>query len=404
VLTFAPGETMKTVTVQVLGDTAIEDDESFSLGLSAASNAAIARAAGTATIRNDDSPALSIGDVTVAEGNSGATSAVFAVSLSPPAPFPVSVSYATANGTAKAGTDFTALTGSLTFAPGQTRKTIAVGVAGDTRVEPTETFGVALSGASGATIARGTGLATITNDDTGPLPTLSIGDASVAEGDSGTRTAAFTVALKPASPSAVTAGYATSDGTARSGLDYVARSGTLTFAPGDTRRTIAVPVTGDATAEPDETFTVSLSGAAGATIADGTGLGTIINDDAPPLPALSIDDVTRPEGDSGTTVARFAVTLSTPGRQAVTVAYATADGTATAGSDYVARSGNLTFAPGETRQTIDVVLDGDRTPEPTETFTVSLSDAAGATIARGTGQGTIGNDDDRGRPVKGGWW
>jgi len=403
-LTFAPGETSKAVTVQVLGDRSIEPDESFALVLSGAVSATIARAAGTATIRNDDLAEVSIGDATVAEGNAGVTNAVFPLSLSPAVPFPVTVGYTTASGTAKADEDFTPVTGSVTFAPRQTRATITVSVTGDPRVEPNETFSVVLSDASGATIARGRGLGTITNDDAGPLPALSIADASVPEGHTGTRPATFTVTLQPASRSPVTVAYATSDGTARSGRDYSARSGTLTFAPGQTTKTVAVPVTGDTTLEDDETFTVVLSGAAGATIARGTGVGTILNDDAPPVPTLSIGDVARPEGDSGTSVFTFTVTLSAASRSTVTVAYATADGTATAGSDYEARSGTLTFAPGETRQTIGVVVDGDKTPEPTEAFVVSLSRATGATIARATGRGTIGNDDDRGRPVKGGWW
>jgi hypothetical protein len=403
-LTFAPGETSKAVTVQVLGDTAIEADETFSLALSGAVNATLGRAAGTATIRNDDFPALSIGDATVAEGDAGVTRAGFAVTLSPAAPFPVAVSYATASRSAKAGADFAAVTGRLTFEPGQATRTIAVGVTGDTVVEPTETFAVTLSDPSGATIARGAAVGTITNDDTGPRPTLSIDDARVPEGRSGTRPLTFTVSLSAPSPSAVSVSFATRDGTAKAGPDYVARSGALTFAPGQITRTIPVDVVGDTTAEPDETFTVSLSGASGAAIADGTALGTITNDDAAPLPTLSIDDVTLPEGDSGTKIATFTVRLSAASRQAVTVAYATADGTATAGSDYVAQSGTLTFAPGETRKTIGIVVDGDKTPEPTETFSVSLSGAAGATIARGTGKGTIGNDDDRGRAVKNGWW
>lgn len=403
-LTFAPGETSKAVTVRVQGDAALEPDETFALGLSGAVNATVARAAGIGTIRNDDLTGVSIGDVTVVEGHAGVTNAVFPLTLSPAVPFPVTVGYTTVGGTAKAGADFTSVTGSVTFAPGQTKASITVGVIGDARVEPNEAFSVVLSDATGATIARGRATGSITNDDTGPLPVLSIDDATAPEGQSGTRNLELTVRLQPASASPVTVGYATSDGTAKAGRDYTARSGTLVFAPGQTTRTIAVPVLGDTTAEDDETFTVTLSGASGATLGRASARGTIVNDDEPPRPTLSIDDVARPEGDSGTTVITFTVTLSAPGRSAVTVAFATANGTATAGSDYESRSGTLTFAPGQTRQTIDVVVKGDKTPEPTETFTVSLSGATGADIARGTGRAALGNDDDRGRPVKDGWW
>jgi hypothetical protein len=392
------------VAVPVAGDAAIEADETFTLGLSGASGATIARATGTATIRNDDFPALSIADAAVAEGNSGTTNAVFTVSLSAAAPFPVSVSYATSNGTATAGSDFGALTGSLTFVAGQTTRTIAVVVNGDTTVEPNETFTVTLSGASGATIARAAGAGTITNDDAAALPTLSISDTVVAEGNAGTSVATFTVALSAARTSTVTVGYATANGTATAGSDYAAQSGTLTFAAGQTTKAIAVVVNGDTAVEPNETFAVNLSAASGATIADGAGVGTITNDDTAAAPSLSINDVTLAEGNTGTRLATFTVMLSAASSQTVAVAYATANGTATAGSDYVAQSGTLTFAVGQTSRTIGVVVNGDKTREPNETFTVRLSGASGATIARAAGLGTIGNDDSRGRQVKQGWW
>jgi len=403
-LTFAAGQTSKTVAVPVAGDTAIEADEAFTLSLSGASGATIARATGTATIRNDDFPSLSVADVTVVEGNSGTTSAVFTVSLSAAAPFPVSVSYATANGTATAGSDYGALAGSLSLAAGQTTKTIAVVVNGDTTVEANETFTMTLSGASGATIARATATGTIANDDTAAVPTLSIGDATVAEGNAGTTVATFAVTLSASSASTVTVAFATANGTATAGSDYVAQSGTLTFTAGQTTKAIAVVVNGDTAVEPNESFTVTLSGAGGATIARATGTGTITNDDTAALPSLSINDVTVVEGNAGTRLATFTVALSGVSASAVTVAYATANGTAGAGSDYVAQAGTLTFAAGQTARTIAVVVKGDRTVEPNETFNVRLSAASGATIARGTAVGTIANDDFRGRQVKAGWW
>jgi acetyl esterase/lipase len=132
----------------------------------------------------------------------------------------------------------------------------------------------------------------------------------------------------------------------------------------------------------------------GATIADGTGVGTITNDD--PLPTLSIDDVTLAEGNPpGTTSFGFTVTLSVTSGQAVTVNYATTDGTATtADSDYTAiGSTQLTFNPGETSKPVSVTVQRDLTNEPDEEFTVDLSTPVGATIADGTGLGTITNDD-----------
>ena len=224
-------------------------------------------------------------------------------------------------------------------------------------------------------------------------PTISIGDVTVTEGNSGTTNATFNVILSAPSALQVAVNYATADGTATAGSDYQATSGTLTFAPGETSKTITVLVNGDTTVEPDETFFVNLSNPTNATIAKGQGIGVINNDDAPPPPSLTINDVTVTEGNSGTTDATFTATLSSSSNQTVTVQYATADGTATAGSDYQASSGTLTFAPGQTSKTITVLVNGDTSIESDETFSVNLSNATNATIADAQGIGTISNDD-----------
>jgi len=191
----------------------------------------------------------------------------------------------------------------------------------------------------------------------------------------------------------VTVNFATADGTATAPSDYASTSGAVTFNPGVTTQTITVNVVGDTNVEPNETFTVNLSSPSNATIATGTGTGTIVNDDAVSLPALSINNVSQNEGNSGTTAFTFTVTLSAVSASTVTVNFATADGTASAGSDYAATSGVLTFAPGVTTQTVTVNVTGDTTPEANETFFVNLSGAANATIATAQGTGTIVNDD-----------
>jgi hypothetical protein len=265
---------------------------------------------------------------------------------------------------------------------------VTVNVMGNTTVEPNETFAVNLSAASGATIFDGQGVGTILNDD-GPV--LRINDVSKAEGNSGTTPFTFTVTLSPASTGTVTVKYATANGTAAALSDYAAVPATLlTFAPGQTSQTVTVNVTGNTTVEPNETFAVNLSAASGATIADGQGVGTILNDDGP---VLRINDVSKAEGNSGTTPFTFTVTLSPASTVPVTVKYATANGTALAGSDYTAASGTLTFAPGQTSQTVTVNVMGNTTVEPNETFAVNLSAASGATLFDGQGVGTILNDD-----------
>jgi probable HAF family extracellular repeat protein len=223
-------------------------------------------------------------------------------------------------------------------------------------------------------------------------PSVSIGDATVIEGGAGTANAVFTATLSAPASGPVTVHFATGNGTASAGSDYSARSGTLTFAPGQTTATVAVAVNGDTVGEPNETFQVSLSQPVGAVIADGQGVGTIVDDE----PRLSINNVSVQEGRSGTRLFVFTVTLSAPSAVPVTVSFATANGGATAGEDYDAKSGTVTFAPGETSKTISIVVRGDRKREANETFFVNLSGAVGAFILDGRGVGTI-LDDDR-------WW
>jgi len=200
------------------------------------------------------------------------------VSLAPASAQTVTVAYASAEGTATAGNDYESVAGTLTFAAGQTTRTITVVVKGDALNEAAETFLVNLSDPSNASIGKGQGQGTILNDDA--LPRLTINDTSVVEGNSNTKTAVFTVKLGRASGRTVTVNYATTDGTGTiAGNDYVPASGTLTFAPGETSKTISVAVVGDAVKEGNETFFVDLSAAANATIRRSRGRCTITNDD-----------------------------------------------------------------------------------------------------------------------------
>jgi hypothetical protein len=190
----------------------------------------------------------------------------------------------------------------------------------------------------------------------------------------------------------VTVNYATASGTATSGSDYVAASGTLTFTAGQTSKTISVAAKGDTADEPNETFYLGLSNPTNATIGTAQAAATIVDDDVPAV-SMSINNVSVSEGNSGTTNAVLTVTLSGTTAQTVTVNYATANGSATAGSDYTAAIGSLTFAPGQTSKTISIVVNGDTAVEPNETFLVTLSGPVGASLSDGQGQGTIVNDD-----------
>src|SRR5262249_30447587 len=197
---------------------------------------------------------------------------------------------------------------------------------GDTLNEADETFTVTLSSPTNATISRAQATGTIINDD--PVPSISVADVAVQEGNSGTTPMPFTLALSAASGQTVSVAYATANGTATAGSDYTATSGTATFPAGTTSVVVNVPVIGDTVLEPDETFFLNLSSPVNATIARAQATGTILNDEG--LPSLTIADTSVTEGNSGTVSAVFNVTLSAASPQTVTVNYATADGTATA--------------------------------------------------------------------------
>lgn len=224
-------------------------------------------------------------------------------------------------------------------------------------------------------------------------PSITIGDASIVEGNSGTKLLSVPLTLSQASATSVTVNFATSNGTATAGSDYTAKTGTKTFAPGQTVVTTSITINGDTTSEPNETFNINLSNLVGATIADGLGVETITNDDTVSGPTITIGDVSITEGNSGTKLVQLQLTLSAAQAGNVTVNFATANGTATAGSDYTAKTGTKTFAPGQTVVTTSITITGDTTNEANETFFVNLSDAVGATIADAQGVGTITNDD-----------
>ncbi|MDB5350662.1 MAG: hypothetical protein JWN86_1909 [Planctomycetota bacterium] len=216
-------------------------------------------------------------------------------------------------------------------------------------------------------------------------------------GGATTATLPFVVTLSAASTQPVTVSYTTADGTATAGSDYLATSGSLTFAPGEISKIVNVPVVPDLTPEQGETVFLKISNPTGATVAQAQGIGTILNDDVgpppPARPALSIADILVTEGDTGSINAVFTVSLSAAATSTVTVSFATQAGTATVGADFTAKTGTLTFAPGEKTKTISMAVLGDLLPEPDETFQLILSNPSGATLARSSATGTIHDND-----------
>lgn len=259
-------------------------------------------------------PTLSINDVSVTEGNSGTTNAVFTATLSTSNPNTITVNYASADGTATlADNDYIAASGTITFAPGVSSQTITVAINGDIKLEPDETFTVTLSNPTGATLNKASGTATIINDDTAPL--LSLVGGQVLEGDIGTASLLFTATLSAASPNTVTVSYASADGPATiADNDYVAASGTITFAPGITTQVIALTINGDTKVEPDEAVILSLSNPINAILGiDSSVFGLIVNDDnCNPLAVTSTAD------DDSCGTLRAAVAAATGG-QTITI-------------------------------------------------------------------------------------
>src|SRR5215207_751940 len=221
-------------------------------------------------------------------------------------------------------------------------------------------------------------------------PSISVRDAVVVEGNSGTTQATFVVALSGATSQSVSLSFATSNGTAASASDYIATSGALTFAPGEVEKPVVVLVNGDTVDEAQETFFLDISNVQNATVSSNRGTGFISDDDGP---TISINDVSVTEGNSGTKAATFTLTLSGPSVEAIAIRAITTPGTATASSDYNSINLVVTFQPGTVTRTFDVGIIGDTNLESNETFFVNLSDPFGTTIADGEGVGTILDDD-----------
>ena len=393
-LTFTAGETEKTVTVATTGDPLDEENETFTVRLTNATNATLPDPpTATGTIDDDDSaPVLSVTDALATEGQ--AVTLSFEVRLTAASGREVTVDAATAvegGDTAVSGTDFTAVTTTLTFTAGETAKTVRVSTTEDTLDEENETFTLRLSNATNATLGTDP-TATGTIDDDDSAPGVSVTDASATEGQAVT----FTVRLLAASGREVRVDWAASvetGNTAGSGDFTTVSATTLTFTAGETEKTVRVSTTEDTLDEENETFTLRLTNATNATLGtDPTATGTIDDDDGAPV--LSVTDASASEGQAVT----FTVRLTAASAQRVTVDWATAvegDDTAVSGTDFTAVTTTLTFTAGETEKTVRVSTTEDTLDEENETFTLRLSNATNATLGTDpTATGTIRDDDD----------
>ena len=370
-LTFAAGATRRTVVVSTQADTVVEGDETFTVTLSNPSGALLGSTfSATGTIQDDDTASLTIaasGDGAAVEGGD----IEFEVTLST-----TSTRNVTASGGGATTADFASATGSVNIPAGQTAYTVTISTVDDDLDEDDETFTVTLSSPSGALLGS-TFSADGTINDNDPQPSVTISDASADEGDG----VAFGLSLSSASGRVVTVPWTASieSSDSASTNDLTAMSGTATITAGNTSATLTVSTQDDTVSEGDETFTVTLSAPTNADLGSPSrATGTIRDDDA--SSSFSIAGASVTEGDTGTSVMAFTVTLSPASGQRATVNHATVAGTATGGTDYVHTTGTLDFSAGETTETVRVTVIGDPLHEADETFTVALSSAVNATL------------------------
>ena len=410
-LTFNAGDRFDRVRTMKLGDEIDEPVERICLEIyDQSQNALLAlEPIWYDIIYDDDPPATIIVDSPSVAENAG--SLTFTVTLGTPGDDRAEFEYETADGSATAGDDYTATSGTLTFRPGESAtQTVRVPISNDSLDELAETFTLRISGQQNVFVTSGTG--TILDDD-GP-PTLSVTPATADEDDANGQIE-FTVTLAGASSQLVTVAYATSvvvgdtatEGAAcNTGVDYTGTFDNLEFQAGQAgSQTVSVPICDDSLYEGNETFTLTLSNAVNAEFSGQTtsvtATGTIVDDEL--APSFSVADATNEEDDG---YVEFEVTLASQVASDVTVDYATVALTGTnrategtdctvAGADYDDTSDTLTFFAGSVSETVSVPICLDDTDEEDETFRLMLSNASSSIpIARSTATGTILDSDD----------
>lgn len=399
--TVSAGDSSTSVCIEVIDDQLDEDAEQFELVLTGVvTGGTLGDSRGMATIVDDDAePHLVISDEEILEPDTGTTEMRFTVSLEDPAGDSIAsgrivrVDWHLADGTANKGSDYNNGSSTLTFSPGETTKTITVLIRGDRTDEFDEDFFVNLTNPVNAVIGDGQGRGVITDSDDPPTATVSFVDTPVTEGDSGTRRMRVRVGLSEASGRTVTVRLrSTSGGTATPNVDFEAYDDVLTFSPGETTKTQRMDAIGDEVDEIDETVLVEILEATNATIGTGQATGVIDDDDGP---SICIGDVSELEGDTGDQQYSFTVELSEPSVQEVGVSYRADNATAAAGSDYVDTNGSITFAVGETVDTIEVTVKGDTIYENDEQFLLKLLSPIDGELDSdcSSGLGEILNDD-----------
>jgi Domain of unknown function (DUF4347)/Calx-beta domain/PKD domain len=387
-VTFAAGETSQTVSVRVDGDNVVESDEAVVLEVYNATGAVLAGQAttlrATGWILDDDGEgnklALFVSNPTVVEGNDGNQQATFEVSLSRPAPAALSLTYQTVDGSAVAGEDYQAVSGTLDLVAGQTSASVAVPVLGDAELEGSELFTLAFKVPEEISQVS-QGEATLFDDDAG-TPTVSVAGASTTEGTSGGDPffLNYVVTLSAPATEAVTVFYRLLSGTAQARSDaYIQGFLSVTIAAGETSQTISVRVDADSVAESDEAVVLEVYNATGAVLAgQATTLkatGWILDDDGEGNKlALYVEDAEIIEGINGyNRYVAIPIRLSRPAPEDITLNFQTINGSALEGQDFVQTTGTVSFVKGQTTAAALVPVTGDNIEEIIEQFTLIVT-------------------------------
>lgn len=392
-LRFEPGESVKTIDIAINDDADIEDLETFGIFLTNASNATIAKNIGLGVIidndlRRPDGPRLIVDDVVVNENDGIAEVLVHMDAVSANV---VTVNYATIADTARAGTDFVAENGTLTFLPGETSQKLRIGLIEDNRLESDERLLIRLSNASNATIGHELAEVRIAKQGAEQsIPLLSVQDITVGEADGLAR---VELRLSAAAADPITVSYFASPQPGLPDYTLLNTFGTLTFMPDETVKTVPMNIIDDSLVEGLEAFAFSIgTQATNVQIVEPVAIVTISDNDTNIIEEAHIvtDDAIVNEGDG---YAGVTVRLSAPADQVVKVNYRTVDGSARAGSDFIENSGVLTFLSDETAKTIRIDIIDDKEAEFDEQLFLQLSDAAGAALSNDMSVIRISNSD-----------
>lgn len=363
-LTFLPGgPTSQTIVVSYEANDTPEPDRIIYVSLFHVVNAGVVDD-GTITVVDDDVVEITVLDATVSESRD---SVLVRLATAVPGTKPVTVRYATADGSATAGRDYSTTTGTVTFTD---ETTVHIPILRDSNVEGDESFTLELSNVTDGQLRRSSATVIILDDDSSAVPAITASSPTMVERNANRAVVQFRLSFPVQHEVRFRAATAYGSATA---ADFFARNEIVVISAGQTEAQLVVTVVDDSIVEGTETFSVVLSEPAGATIATPSVLATIVDGDrAFATSNVTITAVDIVEG----AIARFTVRLDRTPASAVTLPYATAEGSAVAGSDYHAVAGTLTFAPGETTKIVDVATINDEQHEFDETFALVVGNAS----------------------------